>query len=222
MLIRSVKNLYPAVFQAFFRYFVSLLVFWPVLLFAGGSQSTRRAFRLLPSHLGRLLIIGGVNYLFQVSYAFYLLYPGLGTLIYQSGVIFSVLLAALFFPDERPLLHSRRFQLRLLASLAGVMLTVASDGPLGRLEFNLGVLVVLIATASCPDPLRSSGRPWRGGCSWPSPVWSVWAWVRPCSIARCRSSEWPSPPVRMLYGDPAPLRQASGRDGERKVSSKPQ
>ena len=87
---------------------------------------------------------------FQVSFtaSFFLLYPGFGTLLYKSGVIFSVILAAIFFPDERVMLQHRRFQLGFLLALVGMVITIIADKNFGHIEFNLGVLLILTSALS--------------------------------------------------------------------------
>jgi drug/metabolite transporter (DMT)-like permease len=91
-----------------------------------------------------------ITYLFQVTftYSFFLLYPGFGTLLYKSGIIFSVLLAVGLFPDERTTLRDPKFQLGLILGLVGMVITIVGDKDFGKMQFNLGVVVVLTATAS--------------------------------------------------------------------------
>ena len=59
----------------------------------------------------KILLIALANYGFQFTFtlSIYLLYPGLATLVNQSQVLFSVLLAAVMFPDERSTLRSVLF-----------------------------------------------------------------------------------------------------------------
>lgn len=150
ILIRYIKDFYPVLLLIFLRYFVSLLVLWPFYFLSVDKDSRRRNFRLLPSLLPRLLLIALLNYIFQISFtsALYLIYPGFATLIYQSGIIFSVFLAVFFFPDERKTLKSYRFQLGLICAVAGVILTILGGKNLGKMQFNLGVALILLSTAS--------------------------------------------------------------------------
>lgn len=103
LVIRFLTSYYPALVQTFFRYLASLLVIWPFFLLTNSTETVRQNLRRIPRLLPRLLLIAGANFCFQVgfTYAFYLLYPGLATLVNQSGLLFSILLATLIFPDER-------------------------------------------------------------------------------------------------------------------------
>jgi drug/metabolite transporter (DMT)-like permease len=91
-----------------------------------------------------------INYIFQLSftYSFFLLYPAFGSLLYKTGVIFSVVLAAAFFPDERSLLKNRTFQAGIVLATIGVIFTIAGGRDFGNAEFNLGVLLILLAAAA--------------------------------------------------------------------------
>jgi drug/metabolite transporter (DMT)-like permease len=147
--IRYVKDAFPVNFQNFFRYLVSLFLIWPILLLSTDNAQLRRNVRLLPSILGKLLIIAGVNYLFQISftYSFYLLYPAFGTLLYKSGALSAVLMAAVFFADERHTLKQPLFLVGLVLALGGMLLTIVADQDFGQVQFNLGVFVILSAAA---------------------------------------------------------------------------
>ena len=148
--IRYVKDVFPVHTQNFFRYLVSLIVIWPVFFFSTPRQQIQQTFRLLPSLLPKLLGMACLNYIFQVSftYSFFLLYPAFGSLLYKTGVIFSVILAAAFFPDERSFLNKRIFQAGLLLAAFGVVLTIVGGKNFGQIDFNLGILLVLLATAA--------------------------------------------------------------------------
>jgi drug/metabolite transporter (DMT)-like permease len=148
--IRYVKDFFPVNVQNFFRYLVSLFIIWPVFFISTPRSRAQNTFQALPSILPKLLIMACIVYVFQLSftYSFFLLYPGFGSLVYKTGVIFSVLLAAMLFPDERRTLKSWKFQCGLLLAFIGVVLTITGGQDFGKVEFNLGVLLILIATAS--------------------------------------------------------------------------
>lgn len=149
VVIRYVKDIFPVNTQNFFRYFVSLIIIWPVFLLSTPRQQKRQVFQILPSILPKLIGMAGLNYVFQLSftYSFFLLYPALGSLLYKTGVMFSVILAAAFFPDERSLLKNWKFQAGLMLTVIGVTLTIAGGKDFGKLEFNIGVLLILLAAA---------------------------------------------------------------------------
>ena len=122
ILIRSVKDVFPVSFQNFGRYLVSLAVIWPAS-FLSARRGDAGVFLRRPL-VWRILAIAAANFAFQATFTWglYLVMPALFSLVFKSGVVISVLLAALFFPDERRV-------------LAGAVL-----GP--------GVLVILVSTTA--------------------------------------------------------------------------
>ena len=150
VVIRYVKDIFPVNVQNFFRYLASLLIIWPVFFISTPNSQAEKTFQSLSSILPKLLVMAGIVYIFQLSftYSFFLLYPGFGSLVYKTGVIFSVMLAAVLFPDERRTLKDRKFQCGLLLAFIGVVLTIAGGENFGKVEFNLGVLLILLAAAS--------------------------------------------------------------------------
>lgn len=130
LMIRATREHYSVLFQTFARYLFSLAVLWPVLLVSGGRGRARRDLLAILPLLPRILVIALVNYAFQTTYtvAFYTLLPGFAALVNQSGVLFAVALALVFFPDERRTLRSRSFQAGLVAAVAGVLVTILAGG----------------------------------------------------------------------------------------------
>jgi O-acetylserine/cysteine efflux transporter len=164
--IRYLKDSYSALLQTASRYLVSLVVLWAFNL-AGRARATARAdLRAITRLWPRLLLVALANYAFQVSftYGFYLLYPGVGTLIHQSSVLFSVTLAAALFADERAMLRTAGFLLGLAAAISGVFLTIVGGPRFGTLEFGLGVMLMLVSAASWAL-LGALIRKWLGGIS---------------------------------------------------------
>ncbi|PIE32603.1 hypothetical protein CSA56_14965 [candidate division KSB3 bacterium] len=159
--IRYVKDSFPVNLQNFFRYFTSILFIWPVFFLSTPHSKITVACQTLPSILPKLFVMAGIVYLFQQSftYSFYLLHPGFGSLVYKTGVIFSVLLAALFFPDERTTLKNRAFQGGVLLAGIGVIFTIVGGEHFGKIEFNLGVLFILFA-AACWSLLTTLIKKW--------------------------------------------------------------
>lgn len=146
--IRYVKEAFPVNFQNFLRYFVSLLIIWPIFFLSNDRAQIRKAFHMLPVVLWKLLVVAGVNYVSQVcfTYSFFLVYPAFGSLLYKSGVLFSVLFSFLLFADEREIIRNRVFQGGLCFALIGVLLTVMGGKDFGQVDFNIGVIVILIST----------------------------------------------------------------------------
>jgi len=159
--IRYIKDSFPVNTQNFFRYFASLLIIWPVFFISTSRSRVKVTCQTLPSILPKLFVMACIVYVFQQSftYSFFLLYPGFGSLVYKTGVIFSVLLAALFFPDERNILKNRTFQGGLLLAFTGVVFTIVGGDNFGKVEFNVGVLLILLA-AACWSLLTALIKKW--------------------------------------------------------------
>ena len=97
-----------------------------------------------------LILAAIFNYIFQVAFTwgFYLVLPGVGSLIEQTGIMFGVFLAIIFFPDERRTLKSRLFVIGIIAAGAGVFLTIVGARDYGRFEFNFGAVLIIVCTAA--------------------------------------------------------------------------
>lgn len=188
--IRSIKESYSALFQTAARYLVSLAVLWAFTLTGRNRRGVRAELAALLPLWPRLLAVALANYSFQVcfTYAFYLLYPGVGTLINQSSVLFSVLLAGALFADERAMLRRPTFLLGLAGAIAGVVLTIAGGGSLGSLEFGLGVLVMLASAASWAL-MGALIRKWLGAVSAGFAVSTVFTVVTPLFFATLAAVE---------------------------------
>ena len=118
-MIRATREHFSVMFQTFACYFVSLAVLWPVILVSRGRAGSRRDLRGILPLLPRIMAIAVVNYSFQAAYtlAYYTLLPGFAALVSQTGVLFSVTLAFLIFPDERRTLLRWPFRAGLLAAV---------------------------------------------------------------------------------------------------------
>jgi drug/metabolite transporter (DMT)-like permease len=153
LMIRATREHYTVLFQTFVRYLASLAVLWPVVRVSRGREGARRDLLAILPLLPRICLIAVVNYSFQVTYtvAYYTLLPGFGSLVSQTGVIFAVVLAVVFFADERTTLRRPAFLLGLLAAVVGVLVTVLAGrgSPTGSAEAAgsgslwLGVLAML-------------------------------------------------------------------------------
>ena len=149
-MIHYVKNFYTINFQNFSRYLVSLILLWPFFFLSQGPGKAWKAVKRIPAMLPKLLVIAGINYLFQETYTYgiFKLLPGIFTLILQSQILFSVFFAFLFFPDEKQTLRNRTFIIGLITAVTGVILTIAGGENIGKLEISLGILFSLISAAS--------------------------------------------------------------------------
>jgi len=164
--VRFLSSYYPALFQILFRYLAALIVLWSFTVFTVGPKKLESELPRLLSLWPKILVIALANYGFQLTFtlSLYLLYPGLATLVNQSLVLFSVLLAALMFPDERSMLRSALFVIGVVVAIAGVIMTIAGSRSFGTFEFNLGIFVVL-ASALFWALLGALIRKWLGSVS---------------------------------------------------------
>ena len=149
IIMRFIKDHFTVYFQILVRNLASLVLLWPAVLLFLGRKRTGEVLRHLPPLLPKLGLIALLSYLFQVAFttSLYLIYPGVVTLIYQSGVLFSVLFGFLLFADERRTVRSRLFQIGLVMAISGVAAVIASGGELGKADFNIGVLIVVLSAA---------------------------------------------------------------------------
>ncbi len=149
-MMHSVKDYFSVNFQNMFRYLVSLGFLWPYFFFSLGREKSFESIRKLLGMFPRILGIALVNYFFQISYTLgvFKLLPGIFTLIIQSQIMFSVFLAMIFFADERRTLKNPVFITGMIAAIIGVVLTITGGRELGKVEFNIGVIVTLVS-AGC-------------------------------------------------------------------------
>ncbi len=150
IMLRYVKEYFTVNFQNFFRYSVSLVILWSLFFITNGRERAGAMLRRLPPLLPKILLISLFKFIFQVFfiYSLYLIYPGVHALIYQIGIVFSVALAFLFFPDERSTLRSWAFRIGLIMAVGGVVLVVASGVSMGKEDFIAGVLMIVLSTVS--------------------------------------------------------------------------
>ena len=127
--------------QNFLRYSVAALFLLPYLIFAyrnGYIEKTIWKKAIFPT---------AVNILMQSFWAaaFYYLNPGLMVLLAKSSIIWIAGFSFIFFPDERPLLKSKRFWtgfLLTLCGIIGVMLFKQDFAAKGNL---IGIILVISA-----------------------------------------------------------------------------
>jgi drug/metabolite transporter (DMT)-like permease len=150
VLIHYVKDWYPVLFQNFFRYLISLIVLWALCLTSLKGRMLSRNIYMAKRLLPYLAVIAIVNYIFQTSFTWglYLVLPGVGTLVEQTGIIFNVLMAALFFADERRTLRNPVFVGGMVFAALGAILIIVGAEQFGQFEFNFGIILITICAAS--------------------------------------------------------------------------
>jgi drug/metabolite transporter (DMT)-like permease len=149
-MIHAVSAIFPVNLQNACRYLASLVVLWPVLLLTLDRSSLRASLRLLRDNALRIVAVAMVNYAFQLCYteSLALVTPSVMSLVYQTQVLFGVLLGAIFFADERAFIKSPLFLTGLALALGGVAMVIVGGHGFGTPAFGLGVLVV-VAAAFC-------------------------------------------------------------------------
>jgi drug/metabolite transporter (DMT)-like permease len=164
VLIRYVSDTYPEMFQNFYRYLTSLIVMWGFAVARLGRGQLRADLVEVRKRLPKFFVMAGVNYVFQMLFTigYYLVLPGFGTLVQQSGVLFSVVFAALLFPDERSTLRSMGFVVGLVLALGGVYFIITGGERLGAVRIGPGVLA-LVGCAVAWALLSSLIRKWLRG-----------------------------------------------------------
>jgi drug/metabolite transporter (DMT)-like permease len=145
VMVRAVAPFFPVNFQNFIRYLASLLVVWPAYLLTAGRGRLKGDVARLRKAVLPIVLIALVNYAFQIFWTFSLtlISPSLLVLVNQTQVLFGVMFALLFFPDERAFVRSPSFVAGVALALAGVVLVVVGGRSWGTAALGLGVLAVL-------------------------------------------------------------------------------
>lgn len=129
--------------QNLFRYLSSAVGLWVVALAWFGRESLR-AWRqwhlfLLPTAINCIFQVVMVSSLYHKS-----IYPGLMSLLQQSSVIFSTVLAYILFHDERGTIRSWKYLVGSAVALGGVAgVILFREGARG--DFGSGVLLILLS-----------------------------------------------------------------------------
>jgi drug/metabolite transporter (DMT)-like permease len=144
-MVKALNRSFPVNLQNAWRYLVSLAVLWPAYFLSADRSRIRADLAEVRRLAGKIALIALAQYAFQLSYTFSLtlIYPGLMTLVGQTTAVFGVILAVVFFPDERQLVHDRMFLAGGAFALAGALLVVLGGGSWGHAAFNAGVLSAL-------------------------------------------------------------------------------
>ncbi|MEJ2058488.1 MAG: DMT family transporter [Desulfofustis sp.] len=144
--IAWIKDDFSLIFQVWLRYLSAALMLWPILLtkksFSKDFQSfTRKRFYFLL----RISVIALCTLMFQILYTwcFFLISPGFGILLYQSQVIFSVLLGIVYLKSERDLIRQPGTVAGIMIALVGACLAIIFQSRGFSVELNRGILLAL-------------------------------------------------------------------------------
>ena len=144
--IAWIKDDFSLLFQVWLRYVSSTAALWVFLL----------ADKSLPENLEKFIENGGYflrrlsvtaccTIMFQLLYTwcFFLIPPGFGILLYQSQVIFSVVLGIVFFKTERQLIRQSGTTAGILMALGGAALVIIFQSQGFSVAYNTGILLAL-------------------------------------------------------------------------------
>lgn len=141
-----IREGYDAHTQNFYRYAAGTLVVLPFLARSVRQRGVKPNRRLL------LLLLAATipNLSHQICWTVSLnwINPGLASFLNKSSVLFAALLAFVLYVEERWLWRSRRFLTGLGLTILGTVGLALLRGDLGRVESNVGVVLVLIAAFS--------------------------------------------------------------------------
>jgi drug/metabolite transporter (DMT)-like permease len=144
--IAWIKDDFSLIFQVWLRYVSSTIALWLFLL-AGKSLPGNLAifFKNRGYFLKRLTVTAFCTIMFQLLYTwcFFLIPPGFGILLYQSQVIFSVILGILFFKTERQLIRQPGTLAGILMALGGAALVIVFQNHGFSVALNTGILLAL-------------------------------------------------------------------------------
>ncbi len=144
--IAWIKNDFSLIFQIWLRYICSTAALWFFLLIRKTVRSDLEIFMKKRGYfLERLSIIAFCTIMFQLLYTwcFFLIPPGFGILLYQSQVIFAVILGMLFFKTERQLIEKPGTVLGIVMALAGAALVIIFQNHGFSIVLNTGILLAL-------------------------------------------------------------------------------
>lgn len=144
--IAWIKADFSLIFQVWIRYVSSAAALW---LFLVSGKLLSKDLEIFIKNgryfLGRLSVTAFCTILFQLLYTwcFFLIPPGFGILLYQSQVIFSVVLGILFFRTERQLISQPGIFAGIFMALGGAALVIIFQNQGFSVVLNTGILLAL-------------------------------------------------------------------------------
>lgn len=151
VVIAYVKTDFSLPFQVWTRYLGASIVLWLLVL---SKKDLRKNLALIGARsayfLSRMSITAICTAAFQLFYTncFFLIEPTFGILLYQSQVLFSLLLGAVFFKSERKLLQSKITVTGIILAVAGALFVILFQSSGISFSLNIGILMALSAAAA--------------------------------------------------------------------------
>ena len=147
--ISYVRDSFSLLFQIWIRYCSAAGLLWCLILINPALRRELTAIRLSKAYLfRRLLITAFFTIAFQLLYTtcFLLIAPAFGVLLYQSQVVFALLLGVIFFEKERELLRSRAVLLSIGGAAVGAVIVIL--GRAGGVTFTLSIGILMAVGAA--------------------------------------------------------------------------
>ena len=144
--IAWIKHDFSLIFQIWLRYVISTTALWLFLLAGKSLRDNLYVFMKTRGYfLKRLSVTAFCTIMFQLlfTWCFFLIPPGFGILLYQSQVIFSVILGILFFKTERQLIKQPGTAGGILMALVGAALVIIFQNHGFSVVMNTGIFLAL-------------------------------------------------------------------------------
>ena len=144
--IAWIKQDFSLLFQVWLRYVVSAAALWILLMIRDSFRhELERFFQSAGYYFSRLSITALCTISFQLLYTwcFFIIPPGFGILLYQSQVIFSVLLGIIFLRAERELITRMGTIAGIFMALVGGSAVIVFQSHGFSVVFNFGILLAL-------------------------------------------------------------------------------
>jgi len=147
VLSRMIREYYSVLFQNLFRFGISLLILWVFTLSRLGLKGTRSGLSGVPYLPLKLAGLAVFVFIHQVCYigAIYRLFPAMASLLSETNVVYTILLAYFMFHDERATIKTRGFRIGLLLALSGMCVIIVSGSGMRDAEVNAGVVYIIIS-----------------------------------------------------------------------------
>ena len=144
--VAFVKNEFSLMFQIWMRYIAAVAFLWTMALFNPETRKELRKFKTRFFYYWKwMTLCAAFTILFQLlfTYCFFLISPAFGVLLYQSQVLFSLILGVLFFRSERMLMKQFRTILGMLFAVAGAVVVILFQSEGVELSLSIGIFMAL-------------------------------------------------------------------------------
>jgi len=141
VLIRCLVNDFDILSQAFYRYLIAALFWFPWMLVTirkGEFDNAIWKLAIIPALLNAAVQLCWVSSMYHIN-------AGLAALLIKSQVIWAPLLVVIFLADERILFQSKKFWLGFVISIVGLLGVLGCSGAFSVTATTAGVILVTLA-----------------------------------------------------------------------------